>query len=358
MGTLTVPGGQQISAFVCDDELAAVAQALANLEQGFLPGNIQVLTTTTVLPMPMPGQLYLFDVPSGTVVNPPYGHYGTIISDDSHGATVNAFGSGDVVVGNNQGDSISISGSGTLYTANGGEYIGSGSVFTGTGNDTISVKGDATIASCGGNDSITVQLGNANITVGTGNDTITLGGPDDTVTAAGSATVAGPAGISATIVGGQLVFGGGAGATNESVTAGSGNATLLGGTGLTFIGGTGNTQMTGTVGGGGNDTYVGGSGNDTMTAGHGAGGTLGNVFAFDTGATPEGGSHTIQNFVQGGQDQIQLGSSYNVSNIINGLDPANTVTTDGGGNAVLSLDSGATKITFIGVTTLHQNDFK
>ena len=211
--------------------------------------------------------------------------------------------------------------------------------------------------SCAGDDSVTVQLGNANITLGSGNDTISLGGPNDTVTTAGSATVAGPSGIQATVQGGQLLFQNGAG--GESVTAGSGTATLAGGSGLTFIGGTGSTMMQGTVGGGGNDTYVGGSGNDTMTAGHGAGGTLGNLFQFDTGATPEGGSHLVTNFVQG-HDTIQLGSGYDIDKILhlNGSDPNNTVTTDGGGNAVLSLDGGATTITFLNVNTLNKTDFK
>src|SRR5579885_1390288 len=239
MGTLTVPGGQQVSAFVCDDEISAAQQALNTLDGSFSASNINILTSTVVLPMPMPGKLYIFDVASGSVINPPFGHYATILSDDTAGATINASGNGVLVIGNNQGDSISITGTGTLFEANGGEYIGSGTVITGAGNDTITVKGDATVFSCGGNDSITVQLANASINVGPGNDTITLGGPNDTVTAAGSATVVGPGGINATVSGGQLLFGGGAG--GESVTAGSGNATLLGGSGVTFIGGSGNT---------------------------------------------------------------------------------------------------------------------
>jgi Ca2+-binding RTX toxin-like protein len=363
MATLTVPGGQNVTAFFCDDELTAAQQALATLEQGFQPGNIQVLTSTVVSPMPMPGVLYLFNVSSGGTITPPFGHYGTILSDDTANATISASGSQVLVIGNNHDNLINITGGGVMYTADGGEYIGSGTVISGAGNDTINVKGDATVFACDGNDSITVQLGNANITVGTGNDTISFGGPNDTVTAAGSSTVTGPAGIHATVVGGQLVFHGSPGGANESVTAGSGDATLLGGSGLTFIGGTGNVLMQGTVGGGGNDTYFGGSGNDSMVAGHGAGGNLGNVFNFDTGATPEGGQHTVYNFVQQdtissavGADKIHLGAGYNVANILNGSDVNNGVTY-GSGNAVLSLDNGATKVTFIGVTKLNPDDF-
>jgi len=370
MATLTVPGSQSITAYFCDDELDAAQQALANLEQGF--NTIQVLSTTTVTPMPLPGVLYLFNVtvPGNGLINPPFGGYGTILADDVKGATINAVGSRMLVIGNDQDDSISLGGGGTMYTADGGEYIGSGTVIVGAGNDTIDIKGDATVFACDGNDSINVQLGNASITVGTGNDTITLGGahdtvslggPNDTVTAAGSATVMGPSGIQATVVGGKLTFGGDTGGANESVTAGSGNATLLGGNGITFIGGTGNVLMQGTVGGGGNDTYFGGSGNDTMVAGHGAGGTLGNLFNFDTGATPEGGQHMIQNFTQG-QDTIHLGAGYNVTNIVNGSDPNNYVTTDGSGNTVLVLDAGSvggpTTVTFVGLhTPLHTGDF-
>jgi Ca2+-binding RTX toxin-like protein len=356
MATSSVVGGQQLTLNICDSEVNAATQALDQLESGYAAGAIHVLTSPTVSPMPMPGQLYIFDLPSGSAVSPPSGQYGTIISDDLHGATVSAKGSGVLVIGNNQGDSISITGTGTMYTPDGGEFIGSGTVITGAGNDVINVKGDATILSCGGNDSITVQLGNANITVGTGNDTISLGGPNDTVTTAGSATVTGPSGIQATVTGGQLLFQHGAG--GESVMAGSGTATLAGGSGLTFIGGTGSTMMQGTVGGGGNDTYVGGSGNDTMTAGHGAGGTLGNLFQFDTGATPEGGSHVITNFSQG-HDTIQLGSSYDINTILSaGPSDPNTVLHDASGNAVLSLDGGATQITFLNVQTLNKTDFK
>ncbi len=345
MVTTTVVGGDSTTFVLPSGEISAASQALNQLLAG-LP-NSRIDPTTTFSPAP-PMVTDVYELSGGGTDNLPAGHYGAIITDDL-ATTVNASGSGIMIIGNDANNSISISGTGTLYPGNGSELVGSGTVVVGDGNDTITVKGDASITAGNGNNSITVQLGNGSISVGSGNDTITLGGPNDTVTAAGAATVVGPGSLSATIGsgGGQLVYQGGAG--GESVTAGSGNVTLAGGSNVTFMGGTGNTLMQATAGSG-NDTFVGGAGADTMAGG---GGGTGNLFVFDTGPAPEGGTHVIDNFVQG-QDQIQLGSSYNVTNIL-----ANNVTYSGGG-ATISLDSGQTIITLnnTNITKLTTSDFK
>jgi len=191
----------------------------------------------------------------------------------------------------------------------------------GQGNDTITVKGSGTVY----------------VTGSSGHDTITLGHGSDTVIEQGSATVYGSFG-SAVVDHGQLSIV--EKPHGESVTAGSGNATLVGGkSNVTFTGGTGSTSM---VGGSGNDTFVGGSGHDTMT-----GGTGHNVFSFSESA--QGGTHVISNFTAG-EDKISL-HGYNLNYVL-GHD-----VTYSGGNAYIKLDGGKTTIEVKGVTHLTKSDF-
>ena len=342
--TTTVVGGSHtITWDVPQNVLAAASQALNQLTQGFPSAAINVITDPSQVGQSQsPVTLPIYDVPGGSTLIPSIGEYAVILSDDPANTTVQAVGSHDLIIDNNAAaNNLSITGPGTVPGSNGGEFIGSGTVIAGNGNDTITVKGDASIVAGNGADSITVQLGNATINVGTGNDTITLGGLNDTVTAAGSATVAGPGSLSATVIGGQLLFQNGAG--GESVTAGSGSATLMGGSNVTFLGGSGNTHMLGV----GNDTFVGGVGSgssDTMT-----GSGSGNLFSFETGTQPELGTHVITNFVPG-NDFIHLGSGYDVTSIL-----ANN-TTVSGGVTTISLDGGLTLIKVN--ATLHSTDFK
>ncbi len=127
---------------------------------------------------------------------------------------------------------------------------------------------------------------------------------------------------------------------NESVQAGSGNATLFGGSGHDFFaaGGGFTTMIAGT----GNDTFVGGSHSDLMD-GQGA---KSNVFEFDKSA--HGGFHIITNFSEG-RDKIDLvgydtTSAFNHAQVI-------------GGDTVIMLDSGKTEIVLTGFTSLHKSDF-
>jgi Ca2+-binding RTX toxin-like protein len=352
--TSTIIGGDHTLTWsVPQDVLSAAQQALSTFLQGWPLSGINVDTVSAADPQPM-GKATIYNVPGGGNIVAQPGHDAVILTDDQTNSNVTVTGVQDLVIDNNAAKtSITITAPDTVSDGNYGELMGSGTVVAGDGNDTINVLGNASIVAGSGQDSITVQYGTASITVGdsaksgdaAGNDTISLGGPNDTITAYGSATVSGPGSISATIKGGQLVYQTGSG--GESVTAGSGTATLLGGTGVTFIGGTGAVSMVG----GGSDTFIGGTGagsSDTMTGGGGL-----NVFAFDTGSQPEGGTHVISNFTQS-QDLIKLGSSYDLNTILN---PAYGEITVTGGNTTLTLDNGQTVIKLIGITNLTRNDF-
>ncbi len=337
--------------------MSAAQQALSQFLQGWPVTNINLDTVSASDPQP-PGKATIYNVPGGGTINATAGNDAVILSDDPANTNLTLTGIHDLAIDNDAAaNSITITGPGTIPETSGGELMGSGTVVAGNGNDTINVKGDASIVAGSGQDKITVQLGNATITAGNstqsgtaaGNDTITLGGPNDTITAYGSATVSGPGTLNATIQGGQLLYQSGAG--GESVMAGSGAATLMGGlSNVTFIGGTGAVSMVG--GASSSDTFVGGTGalsSDTMTGGSGGH----NIFAFDTGAAPEGGTHVITNFAQG-SDLIQLGSGYDPSTILN---PANNEVSVAGGNTTITLDGGATTIKLIGITNLQTTDF-
>jgi Ca2+-binding RTX toxin-like protein len=141
------------------------------------------------------------------------------------------------------------------------------------------------------------NAGGTNITA-QGNDTINLGTGNDTITDKGGATLFGG--------GGSFSFTGGAGGRDQ-VVVGSGNATLSGGGGVNvFHAGSGSTSMTG--GAGSKDTFVGGSGFDTMDAQ----GAKSAVFQFS--ASNHGGTHTIDHF-QSGPDKLQL-SGYDTATVL------------------------------------------
>jgi len=228
--------------------------------------------------------------------------------------------------------------------------------ISGGGNASVHIYGNGSVAAGGGNDSIYIT-GNGDMTVGAGhdilslggtgyilengvhgNDTINLGTGRDSITEAGTATVQGSWG-SATIEGGKFQFlGPGASGTNPYTEfAVSGKATLVGGSTATqFVGGSGLTSM---QGGSGNDTFVGGSGYTTMTGGSGT-----NLFAM-VGHGAVGGTDVITNFVSG-SDQLYLeGNSY--TQLMNQHD----ITTSNG-NTFIHLDGGQTTVELKGFTGL------
>jgi len=137
------------------------------------------------------------------------------------------------------GTAVNISdGGGHAVTFDGFENF---TIFTGSGDDTITV-GDGTniVRTAGGNDTITVGNGHNTIDAGTGNDTVTAGD------------------------GGNRIWGG---FGNDTITSGTGNDYVNGGFGDdTLTGGGGNDTLDGRKG---NDTISGGSGNDDLIGGKG-----------------------------------------------------------------------------------------
>ena len=163
-----------------------------------------------------------------------------------------------------------------------------------------------------------------------GHDTIHLGSGHDTIFEQGSASVYGSFG-SATIGGGQFKVSHHGAVANEHALGGS--ATLMGGTGTTFM-----------KGGLGHDTFVRGSGHETMM-----GGSAHNPFEFITSGA--GGQHVITNFVHG-QDKLYL-EGHSLAYLQSHGD-----ITHSGGNTLISLDGGTTKIELTGVTSLSVTTHK
>jgi Ca2+-binding RTX toxin-like protein len=248
------------------------------------------------------------------------------------------------------GTFVSISGGGNANV----HIYGNGSVAAGNGNDTIRIDGHGAITVGAGHDHITLDgsgyIVQHNSGSMVGNDTINFGSGNDSLTEAGRATVHGAFG-SATVEGGKFQFlqignhsgedrhGGSAQITYEQVAM-SGNATLVGGDHATrFIGGSGSVVMRG---GSGNDTFIGGSGHTIMT-----GGTGHNVF--DVFCKGVGGTDVITNFVAG-KDQLYLdGKSMNY------LQSHGEVTVSHG-NTYINLDGGQTTLELKGFASLTAGD--
>jgi hypothetical protein len=128
---------------------------------------------------------------------------------------------------------------------------------------------------------------------------------------------------------GQLNLLPGLGLEPESVQAGSGNATILGG------------GQADTAAGGHNFTTVAvGADNSTVS------GALPSVFQFN--ASQPGGTHVITDFTHG-NDKLQL-IGYDTTAAFH---QAQAV----GGNTVITLDGGKTEIVLNGFTNLHKADF-
>src|SRR5579862_311360 len=238
------------------------------------------------------------------------------------------------------GTFVSISGGGNANV----HIYGNGSVAAGSGNDTIQIDGNGRITVGAGHDVITLngQQGYVLQHGVNGNDTINLGTGRDSITEAGTATVHGAFG-NATIEGGKFqFFGKGTTANPFQELAVNGKATLVGGSHSNqFIGGSGSVVM---QGGTGNDTFTGGSGFTTMTGGSGQ-----NLFSIGFQHTGVGGTDVITNFVSG-HDQLYLeGHSYSW------LTSHGDITVSHG-NTFISLDGGQTTVELKGFTGLSSSD--
>jgi Ca2+-binding RTX toxin-like protein len=156
---------------------------------------------------------------------------------------------------------------------------------------TVTAK-DGSTRTISGQDTISTAT-TAKITIA-GNDTITLGTGNDTVSANGAATIYGG---STTL----LFHANGGGA----LYAGSGAETLVGGStgSLQFFGSTSTSSMDVVHGGGGANTIQGGAGSDTIYSGTAVNAAATDVFEFSSSI--HGGTHVINNFSTS-NDQIDL----------------------------------------------------
>jgi len=237
------------------------------------------------------------------------------------------------------GTFVSISGGGNANV----HIYGNGSVAAGSGNDTIQIDGNGRITVGAGHDVITLngQQGYVLQHGVNGNDTINLGTGRDSITEAGTATVHGAFG-NATIEGGKFqFFGKGTTANPFQELAVNGKATLVGGSQSNqFIGGSGSVVM---QGGMGNDTFIGGSGHATMTGGSGQ-----NLFVIGCHGGI-GGTDVITNFVSG-NDQVYL-ESHSYDWLMSHGD-----ITVSHGNTYIALDGGQTTVELKGFTGLTSGD--
>jgi Ca2+-binding RTX toxin-like protein len=270
-------------------------------------------------------------------------------------------------------------------------------VYTGSGNDYISLTGDvnATIGAGGGQNTILLGSGR-DLVISTSADTIIGGSGAATIDAtsaksdlvaggsgnlyflggAGGATIVGGSGSdtyygsTGTTVGKQLVDGGSGG--NNYLQAGNGLATLIGGgngdqlfafgasaqwlkagagnetlsaaqsSGAdTLTAGSGKDSLIGSILGA--DTFVGGSGAATVQAGFGS-----NVFEFMKG---QGGTELVTGIIDPSSIQIAL-----VGYASNEVTKALASQTVSHGSVSISLTDG-TKITFQDVTSLTKSNF-
>jgi Ca2+-binding RTX toxin-like protein len=271
------------------------------------------------------------------------------------------------------------------------------SLFTGSGNDFISVLGDvnATIGAGGGQNTIVLGSGR-DVVISSSSDTVIAGSGAATIdaTTAKSDVVVGGSGSlyflggtgGATILGGsgsdtymgsaagpvgkQLVQGGSAG--DNYLFAGNGLATLIGGgkgdqlfafgsSAQLLMAGLGNETLSAAASFGndtlsagsgkdllignalGSDTFVGGSGAATVNAGFGN-----NVFEFMKGL---GGSELVTGILDPSAIQIDL-VGYGAGEVNHALNTS-TVTN---GSITIGLTDG-TKITFQDVTSLSKSNF-
>jgi Ca2+-binding RTX toxin-like protein len=307
------------------------------------------VTGTTALSIRVQSSSNVLNLAGGSNVEIGLASSDTINMGQSVGSTVEAYSGGhdnltitgdslDLIKVFSNYDTINATGSESISVAASDAVInltGSPSqtnVVTASGaNNTVNLSG-------GGADTLSGAL-HINVTDNatysltlSGNDTISFGTGNDTIVTHGTATVmSGASGV---------VYKAGVGA--DTVTAGSGPSTLIGGTGSygssLFVGGSGPVSFIGAtvgsvtmIGGTGANTFVGGV-HDTMT-----GGGTSDLFTFNQSVGNQ--SHTINDFVAG-NDTISLvgyGSTIPSSDI-----------TYVGANTVIALDHGHTKITVVG----------
>jgi hypothetical protein len=336
--TATIIGGDYVQLSLNPAEIHAARDALAALGGSFSTG--KVLHNRSTPPGTVPGALYVYNFAGGG--GPfalPTAAGGEALTGNK-GLSITGHAGEEVLIGNQGPDTINAGGGfGTIISGDGGSHINVGAgpffIMDGLGQDTVKLTGGSdTVVSLGGPDLVKIKGTNLTFTgavnvVGAGNDTIKLLGRPTTVTEAGSATVARLGSFSLFFDAHKAKAG-----SFESVTAGSGSSTMLGGHGTNvFIDPAGYSSMV--AGSGSTDTFAGGSGDSFMDADHAAN----VVFQFDS--SHAGGFHTIAHFTHG-KDTIDL----------QGYTSGDAHITTHAGNTIINLDHGATRIVLKGFTGL------
>lgn len=404
----TVQGAGSVQPNVTAGTDFAVAQQAANVIRS--AANVQVTTMTSGGTAPAvgsgnTGELDVNAVYGASILATGYQYF--VVGDTTQAISVTAGGAANqgVILGTNTSTNAVISfnsggGSGTIVGGDGAKSINTGAgtnfaVYTGAGNDTISLASSPAIgrntvaAGAGAN---VVSLGAAPTQVrSTGSDTIGIGTGAATVQAIGMAnvsvsggtgarTVINAAGV-ATVSGGSSTVLGGTGG-GQFYGGAAGNNLLLGGSGASYLTGGGNgdiliaTSTTGTQvlqAGSGNETLLGslstmdniyragtgsdliiaGSGNDTIYAGSGSstvtGGGGSDVFVFNT-LVGHGGSVTIMDFAPGADRVSLAGYPDTGANLAAAAQPVGPATSR------VTLSDG-TSITFVGIAAVDKSFF-
>jgi Ca2+-binding RTX toxin-like protein len=189
---------------------------------------------------------------------------------------------------------------------------GFASIYGGNGDDALTptvFNQDNFIEGLGGDDVIAALGGHDTVLAGSGDDVVLAGSGKD------------------------VVFGGGGA---DRIFGEEGDDGLFGGSGAdTLLGGSGNDVL---LGGGGPDSLEGGAGDDVLGGGAGA-----DAFGFDDGF----GNDLIIGF-QIGTDVLQIAANINGSGVADPSDLLTSISSDGFGNAVITL--GSDTITLQGIS--------
>jgi len=362
MATTTVAGGNSVTFTVDPSEIQAARDALATLSGSYTDSYV-IESPSVPLPPPASGRMDVYNILGGGTFEAPLGADAIIVSSD-HGTNITAQSADSVnpqsvlVIGSAaaDGDTISLTGAGTVIGGGGNDSIfgvsqgtGAISVVTGSGNDTITVlTGNGSITAGDGNDNIVLQgegsvTGSGVVDAGGGNDTIRVGGAvtvnagggndsidvfqpanayvdvgagSDTVfVSGGNATIVNQIGGSTTL---QLDFNTGdvrfVGAGNDTITLGSGNDTIIEAGSATVRGGTGHSTI---QAGSGDFHFTGVSGIDSVTAGSGSAtmiaGTGNTLFTAGSGSTSmRGGGGNVTMVGGSGNETMVAGSRTNL----------------------------------------------
>jgi Ca2+-binding RTX toxin-like protein len=298
-----------------------------------------VQTTSTLAVLPTGYTTDLISKPGSAVVFGSGAANQAILSGSSTNLTFTAAGGSGTVVAGGGTTRLMISdpagpshGSGADFDSDDkgkGAHPASWTLFTGSGNDFISVQGDV----------------NATIGAGGGQNTILLGSGHDLIVSTGSDTILGGSGavtIDATAAKGDLVQGG---ASSLYFVGGAGGATILGGTGSdTYFGSTsahvGKQLIEG--GSGGNNFLFAGNGAATLIGG----GSGDQLYAFGSSAQwlkAGVGNETLSAAASSGADTLTAGAGKNL--LVGGIGADTFV--GGAGHATVQAGFGADVYAFM-----------